>query len=173
MRMLVCTSVLSYSLVLCFSHFSHVRWQNQEDLDFHWFLQEDNSPTGLHQHRAEILFFSLKSAYSLLNLSPFYFSPCETVMVKACLLLPSHHSDVILKMNRSSGSFSGSIRGQPGNQIVRGCMIDIWRTAKLLALDHKRFQTTGKSLGLLEASKHTARAIAVYCGLTCRGQKCK
>lgn len=35
MRMLVCTSVLSYSLVLCFSHFCHVRLQNQEDLDFH------------------------------------------------------------------------------------------------------------------------------------------
>lgn len=53
-------------------------------------------------------------------------------------------------------------------------MIDIWRTAKLLALDHKRFQTTGKSLGLLEASKHTARTC--YCcllWLNLSRQKCK
>ncbi|CAI5670763.1 uncharacterized protein LOC102082517 [Oreochromis niloticus] len=51
------------------------RLQNQEDLDFHCVLLDDNFqglgslPTGLHQHRTEI-FLQPESAQSLLNLSP-------------------------------------------------------------------------------------------------------
>lgn len=128
---------------------------------------------GLHQHRTEILFFSLNSAHSLLNLSPLKISISWVVDILFFTLWNCKGKNLFIidikslrchnSIKNELCSFSGLIRGQPGNQIFRGCMIDIWRTAKLLALDHKRFQTTGKSLGLLEASKHTARTC--YCCL--------